>query len=42
VRSTTEVKIDGRPIDEQAGIPVGACACIGPISLAVATAEAKA
>jgi len=42
VRSATEVKIDGRAIDEQVGIPVGACACIGPISLAVAAAEGRA
>lgn len=42
VRSTIEVKIDGRPIDDRVGIPVGACACIGPISLAVARAEVRA
>ena len=42
VRSATEVKVNDRPVDERAGIPVGACACIGPISLAVAAVEAKA
>ena len=42
VRSATEVKVNDRPVDERTGIPVGACACIGPISLAVAAVEAKA
>ncbi len=42
VRSTAEVKVNDQPIDDRIGIPVGASASIGPLSLAVAKAEARA
>jgi hypothetical protein len=42
VRSTAEVRVNDQPMDDRVGIPVGASASIGPISLAVAKAEARA
>lgn len=42
LRSSDEVKVNDRPMDPRVGIPMGASVCIGPISLAVAAAEARA